>query len=92
MSTKTEVRPTTADDVLRAVKANHIWLNAFSCVNPTPKFCEDLGRQILEMLAQRENLLPKFNPDLEQEAPHVQEALTDMARLTPMLYLSINKS
>lgn len=92
MSTHTETAPTTAADVLRAVETNHIWLNAFRCVNPTPKFCEDLGREILEMLAHRENLLPKFSPNLDKEAPHVQEALNDMARLTPVLYLSINKS
>lgn len=84
--------PTTAEQVLQAVADNHIWLNAFDCINPTPKFCEDLGRDILAMLSGRERLLPKFNPGLAHETEAVREALNDMANLTPMLYLSINKS
>jgi hypothetical protein len=87
-----EAQRTTAQDVLRAVQSNHIWLNAMQCYNPTAEFCEQLGRDILAMLQQRDNLLPKFNPNIEQETPSVQEALDGMSKLTPMLYLSINKS
>ena len=83
---------TTPEQVLAAVQSNHIWLNAMSCINPTSKFCEDLGREVLAMLTSHSRLLPKFNGDLSNESPAVQEALADMSRLTPMLYLSINKS
>ena len=67
--------------VLKMVHANHIWLNALQCVRPTPKFCEGLGRQILAMLDEKENLLPKNG-----------EVGDEMAELTPCLYLYINKS
>lgn len=87
-----EVKITTAQDVLDMVEDNHIWLNAFSCVDPTPKFCEDLGRQIIQMLWSKENLLPSYNGDISGEKATTQETLNHFATLTPTLYLSINKS
>ncbi len=31
------------EKVIKYVDKNHIWLNSFSCVNPTKDFCEQLG-------------------------------------------------
>ena len=31
-------------------KDNHIWLNAFSCINPTDKFKQEVGEMILNKL------------------------------------------
>ena len=86
------MKPTTIEDVARAVHDNHIWLNAFKCVNPTPEVCEQLGRQIIEMLNTKELLLAKYDGNISQETPEVQKALTEFSHLTPTLYLSINKS
>ena len=63
---------------LEMAKANHIWLNAFQCVRPTEEFKRDLGGQILEILAEKQNLMPSGTGPIGE--------------LTPMLYLSINKS
>jgi hypothetical protein len=43
---------------LAAVRSNHIWLNAFSCIRPTDEFCASLGRQILEMLDSEHTTIP----------------------------------
>lgn len=32
------------------LSAEHLWLNAFSCIRPTDEFCADVGRQIVQML------------------------------------------
>lgn len=64
--------------VLAMAKENHIWLNAMACIKPTDKFKIELAEQILEMLGQRDNLLPS--------------GVGRLGELTPMLYLSINKS
>lgn len=37
-------------DVLKAADENHIWLNAFGCINPTDDFLKDVGRSVLRML------------------------------------------
>lgn len=85
-------KPTTVQDIISNVECNHIWLNAFNCINPSPKTCEDLGRVIIDMLNSKINLVPKYNGDLSNESQSVQQAMQKMAELTPMLYLSINKS
>ena len=38
------------EDVLKSVKYNHIWLNAFSCINPTEEFKLQLANDILDWL------------------------------------------
>ena len=62
-------------------EANHIWLNAFSCINPTDELKMQIGEMVLEWLNQRDNLMPAC-------ADHDSE----LARLTPKLYMSVNKS
>ena len=47
-------RPDFVEDALKSVRGNHIWLNAMSCVRPNDVFCAALGRQILEMLDNRD--------------------------------------
>jgi hypothetical protein len=37
-------------DVLAGAEANHIWLNAFSCIRPTDELLMALGRQVLAYL------------------------------------------
>jgi len=37
--------------LLEKARANHIYLNAFSCVNPTEEFVRGIGENILDMLA-----------------------------------------
>jgi hypothetical protein len=58
-------------DVMRSAASNHIWLNAFACVRPTDKFCADVGRQIIGMLSQPENLI---EPD-EHLCKHERELI-----------------
>ena len=67
--------------VLDMADANHIWLSAFGCINPSAEFCEGLGRQVLQMLTQDDNLIP------------VRGEVGDrMSELTPTLYLRVSKS
>ena len=68
-------------EIAEMAETNHIWLNAFQCVRPTPELCEQVGRTVLDWLNQKDNLLPA-------RAAHDD----DLARLTPKLYLSVNKS
>lgn len=82
---------TTQEDIINAVKSNHIWLNAIHCKNPTPEFCENLGRQILSLL-DSQLVLPKYNEDISSESESTQKLLNEFAVLTPTLYLSLNKS
>jgi hypothetical protein len=44
---------TDAELVVEA-KANHIWLNAFSCIRPSDEFLIDVGRSVLRMLEDSE--------------------------------------
>lgn len=62
-------------------ESNHIWLNAFKCVRPTPEVCEQIGRQVLHMLNDEANLIPSGGWVGDK-----------MAELTPCLYLHIDKS
>jgi hypothetical protein len=66
------------------VSENHIWLNAFACINPSSEFCEKLGRDIIQMLKEKDRLIHSYYGD--------SEVLKTLAELTPILYLRINKS
>ena len=46
------IRLYTKDEVLDEADSNHIWLNAFSCIHPTPAFAQDLGMSILHKLSE----------------------------------------
>ena len=71
--------------VLKAVGDNHIWINAFDTIRPTPELERQIGRQVLQMLADKRNLLPKY-------LDGSQEEIGDLQKLTPVLYLSVNAS
>lgn len=47
---------------LKAARENHIWLNAFCCVKPTPEFYALLGRTILDMLENPDMAIPSEHP------------------------------
>jgi len=40
----------TKDELQQLAESNHIWLNGFSCINPTKEFAQDLGFNILKLL------------------------------------------
>jgi hypothetical protein len=40
----------TADERVALAQGNHIWLNAFACIRPTPEFLQDVGASVLTML------------------------------------------
>lgn len=68
-------------EIADAACANHVWLNAMSCIRPTDELKMQIGEQVLRWLDEKDNLLPS-------RADHE----SDLAQLTPVLYLSINKS
>jgi hypothetical protein len=73
-----------AQKAFEMAESNHIWLNAFSCINPSKEFCENLGRTIIEKIKQKDYLMPSWYGESEK--------LDEIAKLTPMMYMSINKS
>lgn len=68
-------------EIADAACANTMWLNAFSCIRPTDEIKMQIGEQVLRWLDERDNLIPA-------RADHESK----LAQLTPVLYLSINKS
>jgi len=71
--------------VLKA-KENHIWLNAISCIRPTPEFKMQIGENVLAMLNCKDRLVPASGITDELDV------MRELAELTPVLYLTINKS
>jgi hypothetical protein len=49
------LRDLSPEDFKAVAEANHIWLNAFSCINPSEKFLADVGRSVLNLLDQSEH-------------------------------------
>lgn len=45
------------NQVAKMAKSNHIWLNAFNCINPSDKFLISLGKEIMAKLDNKECLL-----------------------------------
>jgi len=72
--------------LLVAARENHIWLSAFSCIRPTDEFLRELGRTVVRRLENSENLLPVWHGD------DSDTEVSKLQTLTPVLYLSINKS
>lgn len=68
-------------EIAGAAEANHIWINAFSLINPSDDMLMSIGRTVVEMLREKGNLLPA-------RADHDDK----LARLTPTLYMSVNQS
>ena len=40
----------TAEELIVKANQNHIWLNAFDCINPSPQFLQSIGNLILQKL------------------------------------------
>lgn len=68
-------------EIAGMAETNHIWLNAFTCINPTDELKMQIGTLVLDWLNQKDNLMPA-------RADHDCK----LAALTPKLYLSVNKS
>ena len=72
--------------VLDAAKNNHIWIDSFSLIRPTDETLKNIGTAVIDMLRKPENLLPLYlGSSLDGE-------ITELQKLTPVLYLSINAS
>lgn len=67
-------------------KSNHLWVNAFLCVNPTTELKIQIGEWVLNNLKDKENLLPSSSITSEDKT------VRELAELTPVLYLSVTKS
>lgn len=37
----------TPEELVDLAKGNHIWLNAFSCIRPTPEFLQSVGAAVV---------------------------------------------
>jgi hypothetical protein len=72
--------------VFEAAEKNHIWVNAFTLIRPTETTYADIGRAVVQMMQDRENLLPSYTGGDDSDPVH------DLSRLTPTLYMSINAS
>ena len=73
------------DEVLKAATGNHVWIDAFTLINPTDETLLNLGRLVARMVTDRASLLPSFYGSAEGD-------VSDIQRLSPTLYLSINAS
>lgn len=85
---------TTVEDVMEKLDENHIWLNAFSCVNPTDELAKDIGHAVLHMLNNPDCVIPNVVDEEQLKAydPKTQKIYVDLGKLTPQLFLRINKS
>lgn len=39
-----------AEELVAIAKENHIWLNAFACISPSPEFLQAVGAQVISCL------------------------------------------
>lgn len=74
------------EKLLESIQENHLWLNAFKCINPSDEFCARIGRSILERLDSPHYLLPSYHGD-DDDAP-----ISDMQSITKVMYIRVNKS
>ena len=85
---------TTKDDVIRAVEENHIWINKGRLIGANDAIALDIGRTVIAMLNEKQNLLPSYNnlivdPDIFEATKKICDELSE---LTPVLYLLVNAS
>lgn len=66
------------EQIAKYAKDNHIWLNAFSCINPSDKFKIEIADMILSKLDHTELRATKLSSDKEP--------------VGNLVYLRINKS
>lgn len=73
------------EKIVEAVEVIHIWINSFQLIKPDDEIYKKIGKSIVEFLKNKENLLPLYFEDSESE-------VTDIQKMTPVLYLSVNAS
>lgn len=86
MTTEIKDQTELKDAVLKAAQQNHIWVNAFTLINPSDETLQKIGSAVVQMMRQKENLLPNYY------GPEMDGPITDLQKLTPVLYMSINAS
>ena len=74
-------------DILRSLDENHMWINAFSCLNPSDDMKRQIGEWVLDKLASKEKTLPAMDLDAADSDP-----IDTMQILTGHVYLRFNKS
>lgn len=72
--------------VSEMAQSNHMWLNALACIHPTQDLKIQIGEWVLKLLNDKENLLSSSGIE------SANKTIREVAELTPILYLSINKS
>ena len=73
------------EKVLESVSDNHMWINRSELINPTDELLKQIGSWVIDNLKTKESLLPMlFNSD--------NNAITEIQKLTPVFYCSINAS
>jgi hypothetical protein len=72
--------------IIAAAVDNHIWINAFSLIRPTDETLIGIGRAVVQMLQNKDNLLPSYHGEKDSEP------IGDLQTLTGMLYMSVNQS
>lgn len=85
---------TTVEDVMEQLSSNHMWVNAFACINPNDELAKQIGYWVLEKLNDRTCAIPApiKREDVEQLSPEGRKALMGLNKLTPQVYLRFNKS
>ncbi len=74
--------------IIDSIDSNHIWINALTIINPSDDTYKEIGRTVVHMLNNRENLLPSFYDGEKFK----NDELTEIQKLTDCLYLYINAS
>lgn len=75
-----------AEKVLTMSEGNHMWISAFRCIRPSDELKLEIGTWVLKLLNDKENLLPSSSITSDNET------VRELAELTQMLYISVNKS
>ena len=73
------------EKVIEAVEANHIYIDAFLLIKPSDEMYIRIGKSVVEMLKNENRLLPLYFENSGNE-------VTEIQRMTPVLYLSVNQS
>jgi hypothetical protein len=50
MSEPLKIDDVPAEELVRIARDNHVWLNAFSCIRPSPEFLQSIGQIVLDKL------------------------------------------
>ncbi len=67
-------------------RSNHLWINAFDCIRLTDELKIKIGEWVLKGLNTKENLMPSESITSDNQISR------ELAEMTQILYLSVNKS